>query len=147
MTIVGLSLLFIILPEQSNLILSSVRFFFGNTFGAYYIIIGLGIFLVSIYLCASKYGDIVLGKQDEKPQYSFFSWSSMIFTCGLAVNILFYLFPEWVMYATNPHIEELESIQEWAGVFSLFHWSFIPWGFYLVLAVAFGFMLFVGKRN
>lgn len=31
MIIVGLSLLFIILPEQSNLILSSVRFFFGDT--------------------------------------------------------------------------------------------------------------------
>ena len=58
--IVGLSLLFIILLEQSNLILRSVRFFLGDTFGTYYIIIGLGIFLVSIYLCASKYGDIVI---------------------------------------------------------------------------------------
>ena len=29
----------------------------------------------------------------------------------------------------------------------MFHWSFIPWGFYLVLAVAFGFMLHVRKRN
>ena len=33
------------------------------------------------------------------------------------------------------------------GVYPLFHWSFIPWGFYLVLAVAFGFMLHVRKRN
>lgn len=38
-------------------------------------------------------------------------------------------------------------MQEWAGVFPLFHWSFIPWSFYLVLAVAFGFMLHVRKRN
>ena len=51
------------------------------------------------------------------------------------------------MYATDPHIAELGSIQDWAGVFPLFHWSFIPWGFYLVLAVAFGFMLHVRKRN
>ncbi len=145
--IVGLSLLFIILPKQSNVILSLVRFFFGDTFGTYYIIIGLGIFFVSLYLCASKYGDIVLGKQDETPKYSFFAWGSMMFTCGLAADILFYSFSEWVMYATNPHIEELGSIQEWAGVFPLFHWSFIPWGFYLVLAVAFGFMLHVRKRN
>ena len=39
------------------------------------------------------------------------------------------------------------SIQEWAGVYPLFHWSFIPWGFYLVLAAAFGFMLHVRKRD
>lgn len=148
LAIIGsLSLLFFIFPEQSNIVLSQVRFFFGDTLGAYYLIVGLGIFLVSIYLCMSKYGNIVLGEPNEKPKYSFFAWGSMMFTCGLAADILFYSFSEWVMYATNPHIEELGSIQEWAGVFPLFHWSFIPWGFYLVLAVAFGFMLHVRKRN
>ena len=30
---------------------------------------------------------------------------------------------------------------------ALFHWSFIPWSFYLVLAVAFGFMLHVRQRD
>ena len=145
--IVGLSILFFISPKHSNEILSSVRFFFGDTLGTYYIVVGLGIFLVSIYLCMSKYGDIVLGEPNERPKYSFFMWGSMMFTCGLAADILFYSFSEWVMYATNPHITELGTVQEWAGVFPLFHWSFIPWGFYLVLAVAFGFMLHVRKRN
>ena len=70
-----------------------------------------------------------------------------MFTCGLAADILFYSFSEWVLYATDPHIKELGTIQEWAGVFPLFHWSFIPWAFYLVLAVAFGFMLHVRKRK
>lgn len=68
-------------------------------------------------------------------------------TCGLAADILFYSFSEWVLYATDPHLAEMGSIQDWAGVYPLFHWSFIPWGFYLVLAVAFGFMLHVRKRN
>ena len=145
--IVGISFLFFIFPEQSNDILGQIRFFFGDTFGTYYIVIGLGIFIVSIYLCTSKYGSIVLGESDEKPKYSFLTWGSMMFTCGLAADILFYSFSEWVMYADNPHIKELGSMQEWAGVFPLFHWSFIPWAFYLVLAVAFGFMLHVRKRK
>lgn len=51
------------------------------------------------------------------------------------------------MYADNQHIKELGPMQEWVGVFPLFHWSFIPWAFYLVLAVAFGFMLHVRKRK
>jgi BCCT family betaine/carnitine transporter len=71
----------------------------------------------------------------------------MMFTCGLAADILFYSFAEWVMYAANPHIAEMGPVEEWAGVFPLFHWSFIPWSFYLVLAVAFGFMLHVRKRT
>lgn len=48
---------------------------------------------------------------------------------------------------TGVRLGELCAIQDWAGVYPLFHWSFIPWGFYLVLAVAFGFMLHVRKRN
>ena len=145
--ILVLSVLFFFRPEESNRVLSQIRFFFGDTLGTYYLIIGLGIFLLSIFLSVSKYGNIVLGKQDEKPKYSFFVWGSMMFTCGLAADILFYSFSEWIMYATNPHIAELGSIQEWSGVFPIFHWSFIPWGFYLVLAVAFGFMLHVRKRS
>lgn len=145
--IIVLCILFFIMPNQSNKILSQIRFFFGDTLGTYYLIIGLGIFILSIFIGSSKYGNIVLGKQDEKTKYSFFSWGCMMFTCGLAADILFYSFSEWILYATDPHIEELGSIQEWAGVFPIFHWSFIPWGFYLVLAVAFGFMLHVRGRS
>lgn len=145
--IVGLTLLLFIFPEHSNYIISKIRSFFGDTLGVYYILIGIGVFLISIYLLFSRYGDIVLGDSDEKPKYSFFEWGSMMFTCGLAADILFYSFAEWVMYATNPHIEEMGGIIEWAGVYPLFHWSFIPWAFYLVLAVSFGFMLHVRKCN
>ena len=144
----GLAVYLFIFPEQANGIISQVRFFFGDTLGSYYIIIGIGFLAVSVFLTLSKYGNIVLGDQNEKPKYSFFTWGSMMFTCGLAADILFYSFAEWVMYATNPHIAEMGgSITEWAGVFPLFHWSFIPWSFYLVLAVTFGFMLHCRKRD
>lgn len=145
--VIALCVLFFFAPEQSNAVLSQIRFFFGDTFGTYYLVIGLGIFIFSLYIAGSKYGNIVLGEQNEKPKYSFFAWGSMMFTCGLAADILFYSFSEWVLYATDPHLAEMGSIQDWAGVYPLFHWSFIPWGFYLVLAVAFGFMLHVRKRN
>ena len=145
--VIALCVLFFFAPEQSNAVLSQIRFFLGDTFGTYYLVIGLGIFILSLYIAGSKYGNIVFGEQNEKPKYSFFVWGSMMFTCGLAADILFYSFSEWVLYATDPHLTEMGSIQDWAGVYPLFHWSFIPWGFYLVLAVAFGFMLHVRKRN
>lgn len=145
--IVALCLVFFLAPEQSNIIISQIRFVLGDTFGVYYLVIGLGVFLVSIYIACSKYGNIVLGKKNEKPKYSFFAWGSMMFTAGLAADILFYSFSEWILYANDPHIAELGSIQDWASVYPIFHWSLIPWGFYLVLAVAFGFMLHVRKRD
>lgn len=145
--ILSLAVIFFIIPERSNEVLSRIRFFFGDTLGSYYLVIGLGIFIVTMFLAFSKYGNIVLGNPNEKPKYSFFTWGCMMFTCGLAADILFYSFSEWVLYATDPHIAELGSIQDWSSVFPLFHWSFIPWAFYLALAVSFGFMLHVRKRN
>ena len=145
--IIALCVLFFFMPEQSNVVLSKIRFVLGDTFGVYYLIIGLGMFLLSMYIACSKYGNIVLGKPNEKPKYSFFAWGSMMFTAGLAADILFYSFSEWILYATDPHIAEMGSIQDWASVYPVFHWSLIPWGFYLVLAAAFGFMLHVRKRE
>ena len=146
--IVGVAMLLFLFPERSNEVIGQVRFFFGDTLGSYYLIIGLAVLIVSLFMAFSRYGNIVLGEPNEKPRYNFFTWGSMMFTCGLAADILFYSFAEWVMYATNPHLAEMGgSITEWAGVFPLFHWSFIPWAFYLVLAVAFGFMLHCRKRD
>lgn len=146
--IMALAIPMFIFPEQSNVIISHIRFFLGDTLGSYYLVLGLGILIISLFMSFSEYGRIVLGEPDEKPKYSFFTWGSMMFTCGLAADILFYSFAEWVMYASNPHIAEMgDNITEWAGVFPLFHWSFIPWSFYLVLAAAFGFMLHCRKRD
>ena len=120
-TIIALSILFFVYPKSSNEVLSKVRFFFGDTFGTYYLIIGLGIFLLSLFIAFSKYGKIVLGSQDEKPKYSFFTWGAMMFTCGLAADILFYSYSEWIIYSSEEYVKGLGSIQDWASVFAYFH--------------------------
>ena len=134
---------FLFLPDASKQVLSGIRTFLGEEFGTLYLAAGLGIFLFSIYLAFSKYGSIRLGKPGEKPLYSDFAWGSMMFTSGLAADILFYSLCEWILYAQDPHLESMGSIQDWSGTYPLFHWGPIPWSFYLVLAVAFGFMLHV----
>ena len=134
---------FILAPEHSSAIVAQIRFLLGDTLGIYYLIIGLGVFLLSIYLAFSKYGSIRLGGPNEKPKYSDFSWASMMFTAGLAADILFYSFCEWILYAGDPHLADMGSMQIWSSTYPLFHWGPIPWSFYLVLAVAFGFMIHV----
>ena len=134
---------FITDPNGSSAVLGSIRGFLGDEFGVYYLIIGLGVFFTSLYMAFSRYGKIVLGKKGEKPQYNFFTWGAMMFTSGLAADILFYSLCEWVLYAGEPHIEELGGVQDWASTIPLFHWGPIPWSFYAALAASFGVMLHV----
>lgn len=144
--ILVLCALFLINPEASGDILSSIRYFLGEEFGSYYILIGLGVFICSLYIAFSRYGAIRLGDM-KKPEYSSFKWGAMMFTAGLAADILFYSLCEWILYADESRIAEMGSMQDWASTYPLFHWGPIPWSFYMVLAVAFGFMLHVRKRN
>ena len=123
--------LFLLFPEASSQVVASIRFFLGDQLGSYYLIIGLGVFFCSLYLAFSPYGKIKLGG-GEKPDYSPFQWGAMMFTSGLAADILFYSLCEWMLYAAEPHIAELGSMQDWASTFPLFHWGPIPWCFYLV---------------
>lgn len=144
--IVLLCLIFVRKPEESANMLASIRAFLGDELGGYYLLIGLFVFLCSLYMAFSKYGTIRLGNI-EKPLYSNFKWGTMMFTAGLAADILFYSLCEWVLYAGEPHITDMGTMQDWASTYPLFHWGPIPWSFYMVLAVAFGFMLHVKKRT
>lgn len=141
--ILALCALFVIKPEGSTNAVGIIRGFLGDKFGLYYLIVGLGILLVSFWIAFSDIGKIRLGGKDEKPKYSFFTWGSMIFTCGLAADILFYSLCEWIYYAQEKRVADLGSIQDWTSTMPLFHWGPIPWSFYAVLAACFGFMLHV----
>ncbi|NLV49884.1 MAG: BCCT family transporter [Clostridiales bacterium] len=144
--ILALCGIFIIYPVGSTNVLAVIRTFLGDTFGSYYLVVGLGILIVSLYIAYSPIGNITLGKPGEKPRYNFWTWGAMVFTCGLAADILFYSLCEWIYYAQEPHVTEL-GVQDWANAYSLFHWGPIPWSFYAVLAAAFGFMLHVRGRT
>ena len=85
--IFALCLFFIIDPEGSTGALSAIRGFLGNEMGTYYLMVGLGVFAVSLWVSFTPIGEITLGKPGEKPQYPFFTWGSMVFTCGLAADI------------------------------------------------------------
>lgn len=144
--IIALCFLFMAFPGGSANILQSVRFFLGDQLGSYYLILGLGALLCSFYMAFSRYGKIKLGNI-EKPQYSSFAWGSMMFTSGLAADILFYSLCEWMLYGNESHITDMGSMQDWASTYPLFHWGPIPWSFYVILAVSFGFMIHVRKRT
>lgn len=142
-----LSAIFIVSPQQSNLFVSTLRGFLGDEFGLYYMLLGAGIFLATLYIAFSRFGKIKLGTALEKPQYRSFTWGVMIFTSTMAADILFYSLIEWAMYANEPQIAIQGGIQKWASTYPLFHWGPIVWGFYIILAVAFGFMLHVRGRD
>lgn len=119
--IVLLCAVFMLLPEQSKNVLGVIRSFMGDDIGVYYVLLGVGAVICSMYMAFSKYGAIKLGDL-EKPQYSTFKWGTMIFTSTMAADILFYSLCEWALYGNNPHIVAMGGMQKWAPTYlSLIH--------------------------
>ena len=143
--VLALVLLFFIFPLQATDILGSIRGLLNNSLGIFYLIFGLFIFLLSLYMAFSRYGNIKLGS--GKKEHSDFAWGTMMFTAGLAADILFYSLCEWMLYANQDRIQSLGDTTLWSATYPLFHWGPIPWAFYVVLASCFGFMLHVRKRT
>ena len=145
--VVALMGIFMIAPEQSKSTVDSLRGFFGDTIGIYYPILAIGSVVCALYVAMNnRYGSIRLGHTD-RPAYSDFKWGTMIFTSTMAADIMFYSLIEWALYGGEQHVQYLGGTQAWAETFTLFHWGPLAWGFYVILAVCFAFMMHVRKRD
>lgn len=145
--VVALMAVFMIEPEGSKSVVDTLRGFFGDTIGIYYPLLAIGCVLCTLYLALTpRYGNVKLGNV-EKPAYSNFKWGTMIFTSTMAADIIFYSLIEWALYGGEQHVQDIGGTQMWAPTFTLFHWGPLAWGFYVILAVCFAFMIHVRRRQ
>ncbi len=148
--VICLMAVFIINPIESKETVDVLRGFFGDTIGIYYPILAISCVICCLYIAMTpKYGNINLGGADiaNRPAYSNFKWGTMIFTSTMAADIMFYSLIEWALYGGEQHVQDLGGTQMWAPTFTLFHWGPLAWGFYVILAVCFAFMIHVRRRE
>ena len=66
---------------------------------SWYFLLSVAIYLgVCIVVAFGKYGDLKLGKDDEKPHFSYFAWIAMLFSCGVGVGYAFWAVGEPIMH-------------------------------------------------
>ncbi|MGY1742907.1 MULTISPECIES: BCCT family transporter [unclassified Blastococcus] len=97
-----------------------------------------------LWLAASRYGRIPLGRDDEAPEFRTVSWIAMMFSAGMGIGLMFYGVAEPLAHYVSPpprsvEAETPEAVQT-AMATTLFHWTLHPWAIYAVvgLAIAYG---------
>lgn len=147
-TILALAVFMIISPEKAAAGIGFLRGLLVDDLGFIYMIFGLAVVGISLYVAFSRYGEVKLG--EGKPRYSTFSWGAMIFTSTMAADILYWALIEWAYYFNErPFAMEnmtLAEKQDWSSSYTLFHWGVTPWAFYILPAAAYGYMMYVRKR-
>lgn len=94
-----------------------------------------------IYIMFSRYGLIKLGKDTDKPEFSYFAWISMLFSCAMGVGLVFWGVAEPMNhYASNPFTKGLtDEAASMAMQIRFFHWGLHAWSVYCITALAIGY--------
>ncbi|PUA82566.1 BCCT family transporter [Nocardioides currus] len=122
-----------------------------KSFGWLFILVSAGFLLFSGYLALSRYGNIKLGPDDSEPEFSTFSWVSMMFATGMGIGLMFWGVAEPLTYLTATDAGSIPpgrgdpSTPDSARVameYAFFHWGFHPWSMYAVIGLAIGYFAY-----
>lgn len=123
---------------------SSLLNFLTNNFGWAYLISMLIFVIFAIVLAFSKYGNIKLGPDDSKPEYSNASWFAMLFGAGMGIGLVFWGVAEPISHFVNPMGLKPGSIEaaDFAMKSSFMHWGLHPWANYSIIGLALAYFQF-----
>ncbi len=101
--------------------------------------------VVTIGIACSKYGNIKLGKESDVPEYSFFTWFCMLFSCGLGVALYFWGVGEPLTHFMNPpYIAEAETIEAASLALQItnMHYGITMWGAFALVGLILAYFAF-----
>ena len=122
-----------------------------SLFGWLFILVSALFLLFSAYLAVTRYGNIKLGPDDSEPEFSTFSWVSMMFATGMGIGLMFWGVAEPLTYLTATDASSIPpgrgdpSTPDSARVameYAFFHWGFHPWAMYSVIGLAIGYFAY-----
>ncbi|SFJ79443.1 glycine betaine transporter [Halobacillus dabanensis] len=132
-------------PEHLKTMTSNATAFISTRFGWYYLLIIMIMLAFCVYLIFSRFNQIKLGKNDEKPEFSLVSWFAMLFSAGMGMGLVFWTTAEPISHAfkSSPNAEEgsAQAIKE-SLQFSFFHWGIHAWAVYALVALVLAYFKF-----
>ena len=84
----------VMLGETASAQFLGLKAWIEQTLGWYYIAVMLMAFIACAYVMFSKVGQIRLGQDGDRPEFSNFAWFSMLFGCGTGAGMLFFSMSE-----------------------------------------------------
>ena len=134
----------LISPGNANSVLGSLNWRLLEGFNGFYIVI-VGAFAVFLAILAilPATGRRLMGRQGEKPEFSTFSWFSMMFGAGLGVGLMVFATAEPLgLWGSNPLVlagdvsgNTPEGVKA-AYRYTFLHYGFHAWAIYVITGLS-----------
>ncbi|MCG8616161.1 MAG: BCCT family transporter [Desulfobacterales bacterium] len=129
-------------PKSFDAGLSAVQSWITSRF-SWFFILSVAVYLgIIIVIAFSKYGSMKLGKETDKPEFSYIAWIAMLFSCGVGVGYAFWAVGEPIMhYFNTPYLAEsaTPAARPVAIQIGIMHWGIHAWGIFALVGLAIAF--------
>lgn len=135
------SIITILFNEQANLVIINILNWVSSTFSWYYLLAATLYLVFIVFIACSRYGEIKLGPKHSKPEFSLLSWSAMLFSAGIGIDLMFFSVAEPLSHYMSPPVGEAETFEaaRQSMVWTLFHYGLTGWSMYALIGVALGY--------
>lgn len=132
------------LPNQMGIVVGKVFTFLTTGFGWLYLL-SVAIFIVVAFgIALSSYGQIKLGKDDDKPEFTNFQWFAMLFGGGMGIGLVFWSIAEPIMHYLSPPVGNGGTVEAMHTAMRIvfFHWGIHAWAIFAIGGLALAYFQF-----
>jgi len=114
-----------------------------HNLGWFYILVVSSLLIFLLGLAASRYGNIRLGADDSRPDYSNLTWFTMLFAAGIGTILMFWGVAEPISHFAHPPFDGVQPGSEQAAsdamTIALYHFGLHTWTIFAMpgLAIAY----------
>ncbi|UCZ56770.1 BCCT family transporter [Desulfurispirillum indicum] len=111
----------------------------------YYVALVAFLLFFMVWLGIGRFKNVRLGGDDERPEFTFFSWVAMLFAAGTGVGILFWAVAQPILqFQENPFIGSGMSPEAATVAMRLtyFHWGLNGWAIFAFVALSMAYFSF-----
>ncbi|MEC8159255.1 MAG: BCCT family transporter [Pseudomonadota bacterium] len=134
----------LLFPDASGAAFGALQAAIVENASWFYGIVMAVLLVASVVLAFSHVGTIRLGPDNSAPDYSLFSWLSMLFAAGVGIGLMFYGVAEPVVHYLRPPVGESAMMggENQAVNLTMLHWGFNAWSVYALMALVLAYFSF-----
>jgi choline/glycine/proline betaine transport protein len=114
--------------------------------GWFYILAVSALLIFLLGLAVSRYGNIRLGADDSRPDYSNLTWFTMLFAAGIGTILMFWGVAEPISHFANPPFDGVQSGSEQAAsdamTIAIYHFGLHTWTIFAMPGLAIGYFAY-----
>lgn len=131
-------------PELAGSVFGIAQRWVTGRFDWFYMLAVTGFLGFLVVVAASRFGDIRLGPDEAEPEFSFVSWTAMLFAAGMGIGLMYFGVGEPMQHYLQPPTATPQTAlaAREAMLTTFFHWGLHAWAIYGVMGLALAYFAF-----